>query len=522
VQVWYDVKRSNASEQLANDLRQAAYHVLLRKSITDVNSINLGTVISRLITNPQSATRFFNDVILKAISDCTLMVFMFIYLGMLSKSMLIVAGLFLPALAIVAFAIGRRTRAYSTKLNFAREEINTEIKDSLAARKEIRIFAAEAEEQGRLRSAIRDFLRVSRRYNLYINVTSRALVGSTDLITAVAFGVGAYALMRGEAEAATLVAFLLALPHVLPRFTRLAMTIEPYQMDIVPLKDLLDLVNWNTESETNGVIATESHLDEVDQETSLVIRNCKFSYPNSDSEVEFGDITFGPGELVAVVGESGAGKSTLFLMLTKILAPYSGSIKICGRELADWERGDLVKSVTLMGQDSFLFNRTISDNIAYGASGLDASEARIEQVSKMVHIHDDVLSSLGGYGAHIRNHGANLSGGQKRRLALARALVSDPRVLLLDEPFTGVPASITMDLLNTIRSLANGRITLVATHNPTVMKNMDRVLVFERHEISTGDVIGKLVAQGSHDELLDSSMFYREMLAGTREIQRAP
>ena len=510
--LWYEISQKNIGEHIANQLRKDAFESLLKKPITEIGEVNMGTIASKLIINPDAANRFINDFGLKVVSDIFLIAIMTIYLGMLNKTIFLAACIFFPVLAFSAIMIGRKTRGLSNKLNDAKEEINTEIKDSLAARREIRTNATEHLELGRFHERIKNVESTTRRYHYFIGITNRLLAGSTEFITIIAFGVGAVSVSQGSTNTATLIAFLLALPQVLLRFTRLALAVEPYQINIVPLRNLLDLVNWRTNKETNLNSHQENPFGNEKTNTPLVLQNCNFHYPRRNFHVNYGNLKIDSGKLVAIVGDSGAGKSTLFMLLTKVLPQYEGSILINEKELLDWGRNNLVKKVRVMGQDSFLFNRTIRENLLYGTEDLKISESRIEEICKSVQIHNDIVHSLGGYAAKIVNHGDNLSGGQKRRLTLARAIMSDPKVLLLDEPFTGVPSNIVKELTNTIKSIARNRVILLITHNPGVAIEADHILVFQRtRNVDGGRIGGRIISQGKHQHLIQSCDFYRQI-----------
>jgi len=206
-----------------------------------------------------------------------------------------------------------------------------------------------------------------------------------------------------------------------------------------------------------------------------------------------------PGEVAAVVGASGAGKTTLCDLLCRFYDPQSGEVRVSGKSLKHVRRSSLLAQVAVVTQETFLFNTTVGENIRYGKR--TASQAEVEAASKAAHIHDFIAGLEKGYDTAVGERGAKLSGGQRQRIAIARAILRDPPILILDEATSSLDAeserAVQKALENLLRS--EHRITFVIAHRLSTIKDADRILVLEE---------GKLVEEGNHEDLLARNGVY--------------
>jgi len=216
------------------------------------------------------------------------------------------------------------------------------------------------------------------------------------------------------------------------------------------------------------------------------------------------DVTFAahPGEMVALVGLTGAGKTTLASLLPRFFEPTAGRITVDGVDVRDYDLRSLRERIALVPQEPVLFAGSIADNIRYGR--LDASQADVEAAARAAHVHAFVERLPHGYDSLVAEAGATLSGGERQRLGIARALLKDAPILILDEPTSSLDAISEEIVFDALRRLRAGRTTLVIAHRLSTIRDAARILVL--HE-------GHVVAQGRHDELMDSNELYRRMCA---------
>ena len=230
--------------------------------------------------------------------------------------------------------------------------------------------------------------------------------------------------------------------------------------------------------------------------------NVKFGYHPGNDIINDITLDIQPGELIAFVGPSGVGKTTLLHLVPRFYDIQEGSIKIDGEDIRAFKLDSLRKHIGIVMQDTFLFDGTIKDNITYG--NIKATKDEIERAAEVAQLTDFINLLPKRYNTQIGERGVRLSGGQAQRLAIARALVTNPSILILDEPTANVDAITDEKLINAVRVLMKGRTTLVIAHRLWTIKNADRIVLLRD---------GKIEAIGNHQQLLDQNEFYKEFFA---------
>jgi ATP-binding cassette, subfamily B, bacterial len=235
----------------------------------------------------------------------------------------------------------------------------------------------------------------------------------------------------------------------------------------------------------------------------IEFRNVSFSYP--DGEIVLDGISFKvkPGDTVAIVGQTGAGKTTLVKLINRTYDVTGGVVFVDGVDVRDWNLEALRKGISIIEQDIFLFSRSVGDNIAFGQP--DAKEEAIKDAANAAQADEFISSLAEGYETVIGDRGVTLSGGQRQRLALARAFLTDPRVLILDDSTSAIDSATEDKIQRAIYAAAAGRTTFIITHRLSQIRWADLILVLRK---------GKLAAMGNHDSLMQKSEAYRRIFSG--------
>jgi ATP-binding cassette subfamily B protein len=276
------------------------------------------------------------------------------------------------------------------------------------------------------------------------------------------------------------------------------------QMGLSAAARVLAVINEETELDQNaggyrGPMRGEIAFDHV-----------TFGYEADEGPV-IEDMTFtvAPGETIAIVGETGSGKSSLTKLVNRIFDVDAGRVLVDGVDVRDWDLDALRSDISTIEQDVTLFSRSIAENIAFGM-GDEVDRDRIVQAAKDAQAHEFIVALEQGYDTVIGERGVTLSGGQRQRLAIARALITEPRILMLDDSTSAIDSATEDRIQTAIRRVLEGRTTLLITHRLSQIRQADRVLLIRK---------GRLAALGSHEELLATSPLYRRIFSHYDEIQ---
>ena len=239
-----------------------------------------------------------------------------------------------------------------------------------------------------------------------------------------------------------------------------------------------------------------------DRDKSLSFKNADFKYDphNPNKTLDGINITIPEGKVTAIVGTSGSGKTTMIKLLMRFYDVNGGSIKIDGHDVRDFNRSELREMFGMVLQDTWLFHGTISDNIRYGK--LNATEEEVIQAAKAAHVHRFIQTLPGGYNMELNEEASNVSQGQKQLLTIARAILADPKILILDEATSSVDTRTEEMIQKAMDNLMKGRTSFVIAHRLSTIRDADLILVMKD---------GDIIEQGNHEELLARGGFYADL-----------
>lgn len=278
-----------------------------------------------------------------------------------------------------------------------------------------------------------------------------------------------------------------------PVFTSL-FAYSQVSLGIASARRILELINRETELDQN--VAGQS----IQMKGAIEFRSVTFAYDTDEPALQDVSFAIKPGQTVAIVGQTGTGKTSLAKLVNRTYDVTGGQVLVDGVDVREWNLESLRQQISIIEQDIFLFSRSVADNIAFGAPG--ASRADIEEAAKQAQAHEFIMEFKEGYETVVGERGVTLSGGQRQRLALARAFLTDPRILVLDDSTSAIDSA-TEDLIQrAIYAAAKGRTTLIITHRLSQIRWADLILVLRK---------GKLVASGSHEDLLKTSKAYQRI-----------
>jgi ATP-binding cassette subfamily B protein len=268
------------------------------------------------------------------------------------------------------------------------------------------------------------------------------------------------------------------------------------QLGIASAERILELINTETQLDENEA----GHVAPV--RGDVVFDDVCFGYDPDKPVLRNVSFTANPGETIAIVGQTGSGKTTLTRLINRIFDADCGRVLVDGVDVREWNLESLRSQISTIEQDVFLFSRTLAENVAFGCP--DASQDAIEQSTREAQAHDFITGFTDGYDTEVGERGVTLSGGQRQRIAIARAFLTDPRILILDDSTSAIDSATEDQIQRAMRRISSQRTTFLITHRLSQIRWADRILVLRR---------GEVVDQGTHDELMERSADYRRIFS---------
>jgi ABC-type multidrug transport system fused ATPase/permease subunit len=320
--------------------------------------------------------------------------------------------------------------------------------------------------------------------------------------TVIVLGAGSVLVVRGEMTLGTLVAFLSYITSFYEPIHRLTQVDNTFQEAVAAGERIFELLDERADIEDSPGAVELPTL-----EGEILFDDVHFRYGTGEQVLH--DVTFKiePGTVVALVGPSGAGKTSIANLLCRFYDPLSGRITVDGFDLRQGKLASLRRQVAVVLQDTFLFNSSVRENLLYGKP--KATDAELIAASKAAYAHDFILELPDGYDTEIGERGVRLSGGQKQRLALARAILTDPRILILDEATSSVDAEAEYLIQQALESVLRGRTALVIAHRLSTIRNADQIIALE---------VGRIVEVGDHRDLMERGGLYSQLYRRQLEL----
>jgi ATP-binding cassette subfamily B protein len=448
-------------------------------------------IISRLTNDVQALDQLVSDGIVTLFGATLMLVGTAVILLVLDFQLALLTFLVFPLLALgsLAFRIVSANAYRATREKVA--AITAYLQESLSGIRVVRTFAQEERHLKRFAELNDDNFDANMK-TVYLNASYFPAVElMSALATAGILLYGGLQAIDGEVTVGVLVAFIAALNNFFDPIQSLSQLYTTYQAGMAALDKIFELLDEEPDlRDRPGAVELERIHGEIDFE------HVTFSYGSGDALRDV-DLHVPPGQTVALVGATGAGKSTFAKLVARFYDPTDGRVLVDGHDLRDVAARSLRSQMGIVPQEAFLFSGTIGENIAFGRP--DATRAEVEAAARAVHAHDFILSLEHGYDTEIGERGIQLSAGQRQLAAFARALIADPRILVLDEATANVDIHTEGLIEAGLRRLLAGRTAIVIAHRLSTIRTAGRIVVLDH---------GQIVEQGTHDELLASEGAY--------------
>ncbi|OIR11381.1 putative ABC transporter ATP-binding protein [mine drainage metagenome] len=490
------------SERIGTDLRTITYDHLLHLSLEYFGGKRTGDLMARIGSESDRICLFLSLHLLDFATDVLMILMTAVILFTIDPWLALVTLLPLPLIAWMIHQVRHRLSTGFEKVDRVWSQVSNILADTIPGIRVVKAFAQEKRESGRFRQVNQHNLAVNDRINRIWSLFSPSVTLLTEIGLLVVWAFGIWQVTHNRISVGVLTAFLAYISRFYTRLDSMSRIVSVTQKTASGAKrifDILDRVSSVPEP------AKPQHLERI--EGRIDIRDAGFRYGNRAVIRNF-NLTIAPGEMIGLVGHSGSGKSTLVNLLCRFYDVSEGAISIDGVNIRSLPIAEYRSNIGLVLQEPFLFFGSIAENIAYGKP--HATRTEIVAAARAAHAHEFILRLPHGYDSLVGERGQGLSGGERQRISIARALLIDPRILILDEATASVDTETEKEIQRALDNLVRGRTTIAIAHRLSTLHKADRLVVLDR---------GEIVEMGSHEELMGKEgAYFRLYQAQARNV----
>jgi ATP-binding cassette subfamily B protein len=474
-----------ASERIAADLRTTTYEHLLQLSLEYFGGKRTGDLLSRVGSESDRIAVYLSLHLTDFASDVIMIAMTAVILFSMDPYLALITLVPLPFIGWMIHFVRFRLRTGFEKIDRVWGEVTNVLADTIPGIRVVKAFAQERREAKRFHDANKHNLQVNDRINKIWSLFSPSVSLLTEIGLLVVWGFGIWQVAKGEITVGMLLAAIAYISRFYGRLDSMSRIVSVTQKSASAAKRIFDILDH-----VSSVPEPANPVPMGKVQGRIEIREAGFRYGNR--EVNKGiNLNIAPGEMIGLVGHSGSGKSTLVNLICRFYDVSEGAILVDGVDIRSYAIADFRRNIGLVLQEPFLFFGTIAENIAYGKP--DATRGEIIAAARAAHAHDFILRLPQGYDSMVGERGQGLSGGERQRISIARALLIDPRILILDEATSSVDSETEKEIQKALENLVQGRTTIAIAHRLSTLHRADRLVVLDR---------GRVVEEGTHDALM--------------------
>jgi ATP-binding cassette subfamily B protein len=482
---------SLVSERIGADLRTTTYEHLMKLSLEYFGGRRTGDLIARIGSETDRINVFLSLHLLDFATDVLMIVMTAAILLSINPGLALVTLLPLPFIAWLIHVVRERLRTGFEKIDRVWSEVTNVLADTIPGIRVVKAFAQEKREAQRFDEANKHNLVVNDRLNRVWSLFGPTVTFMTEIGLLVVWAFGIWLVSKNEITVGVLTAFLAYIGRFYARLDSMSRIVSSTQKAAAGAKRIFEILDH-----VSSVPEPKNPLPMPDVQGRLTLANADFRYGNR-AVIRQLSLDIAPGEMIGLVGHSGSGKSTLVNLICRFYDVTEGHIALDGVDIRQFSVSDYRRNIGLVLQEPILFFGTVSENIAYGKP--DASRQEIVAAARAAHAHEFILRMPQGYDSLVGERGQGLSGGERQRISIARALLINPRILILDEATSSVDTETEKEIQNALDNLVRGRTTIAIAHRLSTLRKADRLVVMDK---------GQIVEVGPHDDLIAAQGAY--------------
>lgn len=486
---------TNAIQNTMRDIRNEVQRKISRLPIRYFDSHSYGDVLSRITNDVDTISNALQQSFIQVINAILSLSLALIMMYSINIKLAILATLIIPLSILITNIIVKKSQGLFNKQQAALGRLNGRVQEMYTGFNEIKLYGKEEDSLSDFIEANEELCAAGFKAQFISSIMS-PLVSLVSYLGIAAIGVvGAITVISGGITVGNLQAFIRYIWQINQPLSQVTQLSSAIQSAVAAAHRVIEFLE---EEEEVKVSNNTNKLENPKGNVSF--EHVKFGYNEDKILIEDLSAEIKSGQMVAIVGPTGAGKTTLINLLMRFYEIQSGSIKIDGVDIKDMKREDLRAMFGMVLQDTWLFNGSIYDNIEYGRFG--ASKEEIIEAAKIANVHHFIKTLPDGYNMILNEEASNISQGEKQLLTIARAILKDPAILILDEATSSVDTRLELLLQKAMRNIMKGRTSFVIAHRLSTIKSADLILVINN---------GNIIEQGTHEELIKQGGFYKDL-----------